>query len=167
MTQQSLRQNLPGQTLVETIAAMAVAVIIITSLVGLSITSLRYSNLSQGRAVATQLVQEEIERVRIFRDLNGLPLLTSTTNTSKLVCPSSGASFYIDRDGSDNLSLSAADRKESVTVSGISFSRYFRTCVASLLSGNPAVVQVTANVDWTDSSGSRVTRVTTYLSNWR
>lgn len=65
-----------GQSLLELIIVMAVAIIVIGALTVVTISSLRNANLSKNQLQATKFAQEGIEKVRSIRDRDG----TVTTN---------------------------------------------------------------------------------------
>lgn len=62
--------NEKGQTLIELIVVMAVAVVIIGALVFVTISSLRNAQFSKNQSQATKLAQEGLERLRSARDRN-------------------------------------------------------------------------------------------------
>ncbi len=150
-----------GQTLIETVAAMAVAVIIIAALVGMAVTSLRSSNLSRSKAIATQLLSEEIERVRIYRDNSANAYfsgLKSDLGLTSQVCPTVVGPYYIN--GSQMINSGS----ETVTSNNLQFVRSLTACLTDSVA---KVIEVTATVSWTDSAGTHPLRITTYLSDWR
>lgn len=59
-----------GQGLVETILAVAVSVIVVTSLVSLAVFALRNSRQASYATSATQIAQTQIELIRAYRDYN-------------------------------------------------------------------------------------------------
>lgn len=153
-----LAENAKGQTLVETVAALAVTVIIITALVGMAVTSLRSSNLSRSKAIATQLLSEEIEKVRIYRDVNTFSGLMLDLGLTTEVCPSIVGPLYI------NSSQIVVSGSETVTSNNLTFSRFFSAC---LTDATYKVIEVRATVSWNDSAGAHPIKATTYFSNWR
>jgi type II secretory pathway pseudopilin PulG len=74
-----------GQSLLELIVVIAVAVIVIGALVFATFSSLRNSQFAKNQSQATKLAQEGIEQVRTFRDRDGSVIFTYApdTKTSK------------------------------------------------------------------------------------
>lgn len=62
------KANESGQSLMELVIVLAVAITVISALTAVSISSLRNANLSQMQLQATKYAQEGIERVRSARD---------------------------------------------------------------------------------------------------
>lgn len=60
-----------GQSLMELIIVMAVAIIVIGALTVVTISSLRNANLSRNQLQATKFAQEGIEKIRSIRDRDG------------------------------------------------------------------------------------------------
>ena len=149
---------LSGQTLVETVAALAVAIIIVAALVGMSVTSLRASNLSRSKAIAAQLLSEETERARIYRDTNSFSGLVAGLSLGAQVCPVTIGPLYIDS------GQTVVAGSEAVTTSALNFTRSFVACFTNVAAN---VIEISATVSWTDSTGTHPVKSTTYLSNWR
>jgi len=59
-----------GQSLIETVVAMAVVVIVILALVAVTTVSVRNASFSRNQALATKYAQEAIEKVRASREQN-------------------------------------------------------------------------------------------------
>lgn len=154
--------KLPGQTLVETVAALAVTVIIITALVGMAVASMRSSNLSRSKAIAVQLLTEETERLRVYRDLNSFSVLKSDLENlgSIQACPMVTPQLYIN---SDQVIVLGTENKDS---NNLRFQRSFTACLTAA-SPNDKVIEINAVVSWTDSSGTHPLKSTTYFSDWR
>ena len=142
----------------ETVAALAVAVIIIAALVGMAIASLRSSNLSRSKAIGAQLLLEEIERVRIYRDTNTFSGLKLDLGLTTQTCPTVVGPLYV------NSSQVVISGTETVSSNNLSFSRSFSAC---LTDSTYKVIEVSATVTWTDSTGTHPVRSTTYFSDWR
>src|SRR3989338_1965261 len=88
------RQN--GQTLLELVAAMAVAIIVVVALTFATIASLRNSQFAKNQSQATKLAQEGIEIVRSARDRNqtiiyadGFGTVTSWNGSGNNTCTDS------------------------------------------------------------------------------
>lgn len=59
-----------GQSLVEVIIALAVAVIVIIALVRVVVTSIHNASFARNQALATKYAQEGLEKLRAYRDQN-------------------------------------------------------------------------------------------------
>lgn len=66
---QALREE-KGQSLVEVIVALAVALIVILALVRVTVTSIHNASFAKNQALATQYAQEGMEKIRAYRDQN-------------------------------------------------------------------------------------------------
>lgn len=71
-----------GQSLVETIAALAIALIVILALVRVTITSMRNANFAKNQALATQYAQEAMEKIRAYRDQNDWVTFVANCNAT-------------------------------------------------------------------------------------
>lgn len=60
-----------GQSLIEVILALAVALLVIVALVRLTVTSIRNAQFAKNKARATQYAQESMEEARRLRDEEG------------------------------------------------------------------------------------------------
>lgn len=143
-----------GQSLVEVVVALGVVVALAMALITTSLMTQRASRTAQSSTQATKLVQQNIERLRVFRDRNGFSELASGTyrcirNTdldpsdwvleaSFVNCPVSGV-----------ISLGNVDFTSEITIS------------------TPAVnkKQVVVRVQWADPGGIQSVTNTTFLSN--
>lgn len=88
MKKQSL--NFPGQTLIETLAALAILSIVIIAIATSVITSLSNAEFNQNQTLATKYTQQGIEIVTEIRDTN----YTSFANYSGLYCLASGQTTF-------------------------------------------------------------------------
>lgn len=85
----------PGQSLIELIIAIGAIGSILVAIVATATRSLAIQTFSRTQAQATKLAQEQIERVRAFRDQNGLSSLSCaslcsiTSNSSPLTIDTS------------------------------------------------------------------------------
>ncbi len=62
-----MKQN-KGQSLVEVVLALGVAVVVILALVRATVVSMRNANFAKNESLATKYAQEAIESVRLLRD---------------------------------------------------------------------------------------------------
>lgn len=149
--------NQKGIGLVETMLALGIGVIIITSMVSLSIFTLRSSLQNKLALEGSQLANQEIEQIRAFRDsqiwdeflaavdgTNGIDCFN--TDCHMLGQPVSGAA------------VSAQGTPEEI-------SRSFRLSDQS--GGDNAILRVAVTVSWRIGSDTKFAHSYTELSNWR
>lgn len=67
-----------GQSLVEVIAALAVLVIVVLSLVGVNTRSVYNASFAREQSLATQYAQEIVEKIRAYRDKNTWAAFTAS-----------------------------------------------------------------------------------------
>jgi len=61
-----------GQSLIEVLIGVAVAMVVVSALVGLGITSLRQSTLNKNKQLALSLANSIAEQLRLYRDSNSV-----------------------------------------------------------------------------------------------
>lgn len=145
------RKNLEsGQSLVEAMIALGVAVIVIVALVNLSLVSLRSSTIAQSQLTAKNLANQGLEIVRSLRDQDWGNLPVTSTEP-----------YYLNSDKTD-LVDSPVEKIDKEPGDGFFTRKIF---VADV--GDDQKKQVTCVVEWTDSSGDKQVSVSTYLTNWR
>lgn len=74
--------NQSGQTLVEAIVAIAIAVVLVTAVVALAIQTQRAAQTSRNQSQNTRYGEEALEKIRNIRDLNLTGSIRSTNMTS-------------------------------------------------------------------------------------
>ncbi|OGC38001.1 hypothetical protein A2155_01905 [candidate division WWE3 bacterium RBG_16_52_45] len=131
-----------GQSLVEAVVAIGIALIVVTGLVVLAVGAVRSATLSRNRSVAVQYAQEGLEALRSVRDRDFTDLPDSGTN--KL--------FW---DGSQWNAISGSE----------AIDLYSRSFTSSLIS--PGKIKIVMTVGWADSAGSHTLDLTTYLTDWQ
>jgi len=153
-----------GFGLVEVIAALGISVVVLTSLVSLSLFSLRSSLQSKLQLEGTKLANRELELVRAFRDSaiaweNGTDGFLDT-----VVGCTSAASCHMVFSGAVNVasgSITQGAGAEAITT------RFYvtRPDGTALQSGDNEV-RVTVEVSWTVASSTKYARLYTDLTNW-
>ncbi|MBU0534758.1 hypothetical protein KKC62_01085 [Patescibacteria group bacterium] len=141
-----------GIALVEVIAALGIAVIVITSLVSLSISTMRSSLKSKLLLEGSKIANREIELVRAFRDNSAT--WEDPGFLSILSCTSSPC--YMKVDGSGIASGSAVDGSGTEAIT-----RYFT------VTNSADIVRVSVSVTWKVGNDTHGAYVKTDLSNWR
>ena len=133
-----------GQTLVEVLAGLGMILIVVTALIGMGVVALKASTSARNRTVAAKLASEEMELVRGFRDSEGF---------SNLACSHASGKCHINASGGID-----GDTETVQT----NFTRYFT--LSTVVAGK---IKVIATVEWPESSGTKTTSVTSYLTDWR
>jgi hypothetical protein len=149
-----IKNNEKGIGLVETIAALGISIVVLTSLVSLSLYTLRSSQQSKYMLEASKLATEELERVRAVRDSSTAWVAFKTNmlacnatspcrvNTS-LAIVSAGASPYTDPENNK-------------------YSRYFFVAEPS-----PDILRISVTVSYTVGGQTKFVHNYTDLTNWR
>lgn len=153
-----VKSLLGGQTLIETVTALAVVIILVSSLVTVSIASVRSATLTSNKITAAQLAYQQLEQVRTARDST----YTWSAFTSLFdvggPCLSSGTCF-----------TSCTSSSCVVNTSGSGSYSSGGTTFAISIFGSFQADGVHANsvVSWTDSLGIHNERLSTIFTNWR
>ncbi len=145
-----------GQSLIEIIIAMAVAVVIVISLVGLTIVSLRNSQFARSQTAATKLTQEAMEKIRLWRD-------TSWTDFSSKV----GNTYLLGNNCQLSPSFSCATILSACPITGNETSLIndqFLRC-ATLAAAGTDRINVTVATVWRDSKGVHQSSASSIFSN--
>lgn len=143
--------NEKGQSLFEVVVALAVITLIIVAIVSLASNSIRNSDFSRDKTLATRYSQEASEWLRGQRDTNFTTFannaLTTTWCFQTLTWTSVGPCGV------------------SQVISGTQFRRegYFNTSQL----GGKTVIQATVRVYWSDATGDHEVRNSTNLTDWR
>lgn len=155
-----------GQSLLELIIVMAVAVIVIGALTVVTISSLRNANLSKNQLQATKYAQEGIEKIRSIRDRDGIVTTNFGTLTDKFsqlwgiqlyqVCTPQPCNFLL---GSISNTLTQNNTAFESLAGG--FER--RIKITDENSSYQNQKTVTVLVSWIDFSGSHESHLTTIL----
>ena len=132
-----------GQSLVEALAAIAVTMLVVTSLVGLGVGAIRSATVSRNRSLAVSYAQEGMEAIRSIRDRGYGELKT-------------GDPYKLSWDGSKWSLVAGTEQLDSF------FDRNFK--ITSIDSGK---VQIIVRVMWTDRGGNHTVSLDSYLTNWR
>ena len=151
-------KNNRGQTLIEVVLAVAIAVIVIYALVALATLSMTYAQSALRRSEATKLANAGMEAFRLERDIQGFSsdcLSPSTASDTYIIkSPPGGALCYF-------LERLFADY-EDIFVRNVTYRRIMKVEDAGT---NIKNVKVTVN--WTEGSSERSVTMTGILTNWR
>jgi Tfp pilus assembly protein PilV len=161
----AVKMNEKGIGLVETVLALGVAVAVITSLVSLTLYTLRSSQQSKYMLQATKLANEELERVRAKRDSGSWTvfmssLKSSETNINCELNPCSISPTYV-----------VTQAVEQIPIPGLTqtISRSFTIDdpIDGSIAGTETMIRVTVTVGWPLGGTTKYVYTSTDLSNWR
>lgn len=153
------KQKVSGQSLFEVLFAIAIAAVVMVSVVSLASNSLRNTLSTRDNTLANRYAQELAEWLRAYRDANdweddfipqsslggsvwcapSLPTNTSTWDLDSGACPA------------------------NATISGTIFLRQ----VTLTKSSDDSTVTAAILVTWTDSQGSHQVQTVTRFTNWQ
>ena len=156
-----------GQSLVEVIVALAVVVALAISLVTTSLLTQRTSRSASSNTLATKLVQENIEQVRIFRDRVGFASLANNACWVLVATDADPSKWYLSNATSysptpNPLPPSHTACPETKTLGQTNFTREI-----NILDGTDPAKQkkIIVKVKWTDAAGAQMVTNDTVLSN--
>lgn len=129
-----------GQSLVEVIVALAIALLVILALVRVTVISMRNASFARNQALATQYAQEAMEWIRSQRDEDWGNLAEGTYCLSDSLSWSTGSCSY--------------------TLEGI----FKREAVLTPQEADKFEVLVT--VSWAEASETHQSELTSYLTKW-
>lgn len=157
-----------GQSLMELVVVIAMAIVVISALVFATIASLRNARLAQNQIQATKLAQQGLEKIRGLRDRDGrveyaIDLSTTTEKFSGLwtvsfSCPDNCYFFF-----NSGVLTGGTSSKFETPVDSPDFLRQFQ--IEDEGEDMTAQKKVTALVKWTDFAGEHESRLTTILRN--
>ncbi len=142
-----------GIALVEVIAALGIAIIVITSLVSLSISTMRSSLKSKLLLEGSKIANREVELVRAFRDNSATweaPGFLSMVSQ----CGATPCSMKVDGSGFNTSATTEGTGTEAIT----------RSFTAAESGG---VVRVSVSVTWKVGNDTHGAYIQTDLTNWR
>ena len=152
-----------GIALVEVIAALGIAVVVITSLVSLSLFTLRSSLSSKLQLQGTKVATRESELIRSYRDNAGVPwasfvdAVKGCTDSSKCCMKSDGSGLQPGGVCTDGTGAELVTR---------SFTASKLDGFTPLASGDDAV-RINIVATWTIGGQEKTTHLYTDLTNWR
>jgi len=168
MTLRLKNANFGGQSLVEVVVSIGVAVILAISLITTSLITQKSSRSARNNSQATKLVQQTLEQIRVFRDrhppddpavddkLEFLPNSPSTTCYSLDVTSGVPENWTL-------VSVSCAS-PQSITLDSTSFSRTIEM-VNQGLTNEKRLITVT--IAWAESGQTRSVKSQTFLGLWQ
>lgn len=166
--------NNKGQSLVEVVIGLALAILVLGALINAVITSLYNSNFAKSQAEATKLAQQIMEQVRIKRDTLGYSIFSSTygsTSDNTGVCYKFTGSDLVSLGGGSCLTAVKQDLGSYAVVSSTKFKHFIQfTKNPSLCTPNCSEIRV--SVFWADSNCPRSdsychkSEISSYLTLW-
>jgi Tfp pilus assembly protein PilV len=144
-----------GIALVEVIAALGIAVVVITSLVALSLSTMRASLKSKLLLEGSKIASREVELVRAFRDNSPswADFLAITGCTSLNPC-----SMYADGSGINT---------SGPTTEGSGTEILTRSLTATDTKGDGSIIRISVSVVWSVGNENHGSYIQTDLTNWR
>lgn len=136
----------PGQSLIEILIAISAITIVLVSLVAAATRSLSGSVSARTQALATKTAEEQMEKIRSYRDRNGL---------EKIACI---GECYLD----DSLQIQTGRQ----TIDALKV--WFTVAIPGSCQGLAAVNrQVTVISQWIDGKGEHQAKLVSCFSLWR
>src|SRR3972149_5905088 len=153
---EALREN--GIGLVETLLALGIATIIVTSMVSLSIFTVRSSLQNKLALEGTQLANQEIEQIRAFRDARAWPdFVAEVDGTNSTNC------FNNDCHMSSGLVVLG----EEVLGAGTPQELHKSFRLTDQSSGENSLVRVAVTVNWRLGAETKYSNSYTELADWK
>ncbi|NMB91601.1 hypothetical protein GYA37_01995 [candidate division WWE3 bacterium] len=153
-------RNQDGIALVEVIASIGIAVVVITSLVSLSISTLRTSLKSKLLLEGSKIANRELELVRAYRDNS----ISWEQFISDIRLCDTGCSMFTDGSGiTPQATVENADTTEALA-------RSFTATTPEgfqLTPGVDNIARISVSVTWTVGGEIKGTYLYTDLTNWR
>jgi Tfp pilus assembly protein PilV len=158
--------NEKGIGLIETIAALGVAVIVITSLVSLSVFTLRSSTRSKLLLQGSKLASNELELVRTYRDTrtSWAQFLTGVTNCTSATPPTSYCNITT---SGTSINVNQGQKVSGTAVNAINVGFYVTKINGQPIQSTDNIVRVTVRTSWNIGGQVQYSYIYTDLSNWR
>lgn len=171
----SSKNNEEGLGLIETIAALGLAVVVVTSLVSLSVFTLRTSNRGKLFLRATKLANQEVELVRAFRDAQLWTDFVNAMLGASCQDTNSDAACSMSIDASKNLTVNSGPTR--LDVGGLNEITYYFTVSdpisesddvqAGFVDASDPVLRINVTVEWDLGGETQSTNIYTDVSSWR
>jgi Tfp pilus assembly protein PilV len=167
-----------GQSLVEVVIALGIAVTIVIAFTSATISSIRNSQFAKDQNQATKHVQESLEIIRAIRDQDGTvasgtwsTLWTTNMSGNNSTSGYKGKCYILDKTGvtysfTMSLTASGGDCADS-NDPAITGTQFFRKINISDDGTNIDKKTIRVRVYWTDSKGTHSSDITTYLTKWQ
>lgn len=146
-----------GQTLMEMVAALGVAVVIIVALSIVVVRAIRSTQIAKNQSIATKLTQEALEGVRTIRDQSGWQQFSAYTAES-------GTCYKVN---STSVVLETTTCPETLTGELSQFKRQINLLQTGIAGQESTHRVVEVELTWQDSSGTHNSKARTILTNWQ
>ena len=152
-----------GQSLIEVVVSIGIAVILAISLITTSLITQKSSRSARNNSQATKLVQQTLEQLRVFRDRNGFSVSTFpsvlaitcfTFTTPDLNVPSTWTL------------TSGCSTPQTISLGTTIFTRKVEMINEPLVA-NAVKRLITVTVSWDESGQTRSVKSQTFLSLWQ
>lgn len=145
------KENISGQSMIETLIALGIGVLIMVALVQSIVTSIKNSQFAKNQTLATRFSQEGIELIRGVRDKLGWPGFYNSFNaTTKCL-------------GGSDYTLWSTTLPCSVNAGDI----FVRQASLSDPEGAGNQILVVVTTVWTDTAGNHKSEQQTLLTRWQ
>lgn len=159
----SIKIDAKGQGLVETILAVAVSVIVVTSLVSLAVFALRNSRQASYATSATQIAQTQIELIKAYRDNPNVTWADFTTIISTCGNPN-GKCYFTQGAASTDFPINHSGEDASKSP----FTYYYNlSCSSGTCNAVGGTVRAYVFVTWNVGGKSQSIYNVTDFTNWR
>ncbi|OGD90672.1 hypothetical protein A3D07_00200 [Candidatus Curtissbacteria bacterium RIFCSPHIGHO2_02_FULL_42_15] len=165
MAHKNRQKLVTGQSLVEVVVSIGIAVILAISLITTSLITQKSSRSARNNSQATKLVQQTLEQLRVFRDRNGFKV---STFPDALTPPSVCFTFTTpDLNNPSTWSLtSGCSTPQTVTLGTTIFTRKVEMINEPLVA-NAAKRLITVTVSWDEAGQTRSVKSQTFLGLWQ
>lgn len=164
-----------GQSLVEVVVALGIAVIIVIAFTSASINSIREAQFAKDQNQATRIAQKTLELVRAIRDQDNevesdgstWTYLWSTTLNNG---PTQGRCYTLDDEAltMEGTGCSSFVNQEITTREGDTTARTFKRKIRITDDGSdPRIKTIYVQVTWEDGRGTHAAEVNTILTEWQ
>lgn len=166
-------------TLIETLLAITMVMVVLTSVTGLILMTLLANSMNQHQLQATYLAQEGVEVLRYMRDSNWLQNYDWDGGDwgTSFEAGATGKNVYIQTTGCGLVShqrpcfqLTTDPTVGTITLDdGMTFERRIELLAVGSSSGSPSPdeTEVTAVVTWDEHGQTQSVEVSTFLTNWK
>jgi len=155
----NILKNNKGMGLIEVIAALGIATMVITSLVSLSIFALRSSLKSKLLLEASKVANREMELIRAYRDRNTWDDFVATISSCVSNTDPKTPTCNMDLDSSVINTSGPTPAVSSMALDDVSRGFY--------IVQDGEVIQVTVVAQWKEGSALKNTTLRTDLTNWQ
>lgn len=148
------QQSARGQTLVEVIVVVGVVILLVTGLVVSTVTSLRTSQSSRDRSLATKYAQEGIELSRKLRDNSWSTFLAYGDPGPKIWC--------LPKDG-----IWPASPVASAGACEGNVDTIYNRNITFMWNATQNRMEITVTVSWNDGNSTHQNELFTYFTQWQ